>query len=186
MATTGSPKKKSLLSRISCEQEITLNHHLAQRLFKRFYAQADHSLFVSTKVLREERRDEEAARIESAALSLCDKIEASLTQAADTFMTKATEARVQVNAGQSDQVVTQQATYSTGCSLRVLDLFYRLDRLLMLIEVLGLHNLCSAEEANSLVRYWHSEFRHFLIAIISVRNKPDTSSVQTATPVDHA
>ena len=178
MTATENRLRKSAFSRISFEQNIVLQHHVSQRIHKRFYARLDHALFVSTKILRAQRRNEEASQIETAARNLCDAMQANLTQAAAQFAATSRSAHVTEVAGISDKAISQSAEFSTSFSLRVLDLFHRFDQLLIQIESLELHNVCSPEECSRVIHFWNGEFRHFLAALISLRNSNQPKETQ--------
>lgn len=176
MPTENNEHKPSRFTRTFFEQDLVLSHRIAQQLHKRFYPRIDHSLFVSTKVLRRQHRDAEASQIEAAARSLCDKMERDLTQASERIATTFSEAQMPPADVHSDITDSRKAEYSTGCSFRLLDLFSRFDHLLMQIEALELRNLCTADECTSLIRFWHGEFHRFINALLAVRNRPSPNS----------
>ena len=161
MQTERNEHKPYRFTRTFFEQDLVLSHRIAQQLHKRFYHRIDHSFFVSTKVLRRQHRDAEAKQIETAVRGLCDKMEGDLTQASERVSATFTKAKIPLACVHSDITVSRKAEYSTGCSLRLLDIFSRFDRLLMQIEALELHNLGTADECTELVRFWHGEFHRF-------------------------
>lgn len=63
-------RRKSSFSRPAVAVKLTLQHRYSQQLFRRHYERLNHSLYVATKVLREENRDDEAETNETAVLRL--------------------------------------------------------------------------------------------------------------------
>ena len=173
--TNTSSVKNSSFSRISFAHDLVLSHHLSQRIYKRFFDIVDHTLFVSTKVLRAQKRDDEAMRIEVAARELCDKVETDIKAASNQIAKRLASANAPTAQGHSDKALTIKADFSTGVSLRILDLFSRLDALFMQIESLDIFNVCPSTECSQLLRFWSGEFRHFLSALLVIRNKLITS-----------
>lgn len=164
-------KPKSSFSRISFSLDLTLSHHMAQRIHRRYFDTVDHVLFVSTKVLRAQKRDDEAQQIEDAARALCDKVETDIKAATDRVDQKLEEAHAPLTLGRSDKSLVVKTDFSTGVSLRILDLLSRLDNLFLKIEALEAFNICSPAESSQLLRFWGNEFRHFLLALFAVRHK---------------
>lgn len=164
---TDPPPKKSF-ARIVFKIQINLSHHISQKLFKRFYSDIDHALFVSTKVLREQHRDDEATRIEKLTEALCDHMSQSITAAQDQLL-KLSEQSLAI--ASSDIQLNQCAEFSTGLSLRILNIFTQFDQLLIQIEAIELHNCCTTDESSQLRRFWQKEFRRFLLALQTVRNR---------------
>jgi len=172
--------KSSAFTRISFNHDLMLSHHMAQRIHKRFFDTVDHALFVSTKVLRAQKRDDEARQIEDAARALCDKVETGIKAATERIDKRLLDAGVPSIQGHSDKSIAIKAEFSTGVSLRILDLLSRLDNLFLKIEALEAFNACSPTESSQLLRFWSSEFRHFLTALLVVRHKlPTPSKVET-------
>lgn len=187
MQTEKNEHKSNRFTRTFFEQDLVLSHRIAQQLHKRFYDRIDHSFFVSMKVLRRQHRDTEAQQIETAVQGLCDKMEYDLTQASERIVATFAKAQMPSPCGHSDITASCKAEYSTGYSFRLLDLFSRFDRLLMQIEALELHNLGTADECTSLIRFWHGEFHRFLNALTAVRSRPDPhASSSKETPHDKA
>ena len=178
MPETTKAEKKSAFSRVSFERNLVLSHHLTQRLHKRFYNTLDHVLFVSTKVLRAQHRDEESQRIEDAVRCLCERMEVDMKTAFEKLSKAAKASDISQSLAHSDSEASIKVEFSTGCSLRILDLFSQLDRLLLLIETLELHNICSSDESSKLLRFWNGEFRHFLTALLAIRHKLNNAQKQ--------
>ena len=163
-------RRKSSFSRPAVAVKLTLQHRYSQQLFRRHYERLNHSLYVATKVLREENRDEEAKTNETAVLRLLkmfgEEVEGGLQSL--TREMKAVSALTFAEVS-FDQSKTFETSTSTSFSTRLLQLFSRFDELLVEVEKLELTCRISASESRELVRGWSGKFRTFLRALGQIR-----------------
>ena len=163
-------KKKSSFSRPAVAVKLTLQHRYSQQLFRRHYERLNHSLYVATKVLREENRDEEAEMNETAVQRLLkmfgEEAEGGLQSLTREMKTVSVLTFAEVS---FDQSKTFETSTSTSFSTCLLQLFSRFDELLVEVEKLELTCRISTAESRELIRGWSGKFRTFLRALGQIR-----------------
>lgn len=129
--------KKSAFSRGMVSVTVTLRHHATQRLVRRHFDQIDHSLYVSTKVLREERRDEEAQQIEQVVVTTLEQFEQEVVGMTNKMVgsEKMLGSHFKVGSPSFDQEAEMSVNCSTGLATRILNIAWTVD--CMLAETLS-------------------------------------------------
>lgn len=170
-------------SRASADIEITLATKLAARSFKRHFQQLDSAFYVSTKVLREQGRDEEASQVEKRIQSLLVAFDTELTQALEKFqeMVKNKRSSLVVGAVTFDGAEKLKAMVSTGFSVRLIQQFVALDECLAKLQELELLGAISPEDCTALSRSWFGRHRNALQALRDACTKKTISDDKEVT-----
>ena len=154
-------------SRASADIEVPLSTKLAARSFKRYFQQLDDAFYVSSKVLREQGRDEEASRVESSIQTLFGAFDTELTQALEKFQKTLADKHgsIQMGAIRFDGVEKIKGRVSTGFSVRLVRQFVAFDECLAKIQELELLGAISPEDCAALSRSWYGRHRNALQAL---------------------
>ena len=152
---------------------VTLRHHATQRLVRRHFDQIDHSLYVSTKVLREERRDEEAQQIEQVVVTTLEQFEQEVVGMTNKMAgsEKMLGSHFKVGSPSFDQEAEISVNCSTGLATRILTVVWTVDCMLAEIDRLEVISAISSTEAFSIQRLWIAKLRSLFNALKQVRNR---------------
>lgn len=164
------PKTTTLHSRLKHDMPLTLGSEQSVMLYRRYFTRADNALYMSTKVLRMQRRLEEAQKnasmIDSLILQFLSEIEsttATLNQAYQANRPAGCESFAYENNAQF------QAACSTHHSVKLLNVYEKLDRLMGLCDALEIIGQLPPDSAGKLVDSWVHRFRQFCSKINEIR-----------------
>lgn len=149
---------------------VTLGSESSVMLFKRYFSRADNAFYMSTKVVRLQRREELARKNSSLIDALLEQFLSEIETTAATLDQTYQAARPQNAAPFAyEQNTSFQAACSSHYSVKLLNVYEKLDRLVGLCDALEIIGAITAENAEKLVDSWVRRFRQFSSQVNEIR-----------------
>ncbi len=168
-----SAKSSSSFSKGAASLRVPISHRLPQKLVARHFARLDHAFYVSTKVLREQRRTSEAQAVEKQLDTLFSTFSDELAVAStDIRSTKAKIQAVNISEVKYDGFRELSVSVSTSFSTRLLFIIKSFDDYLVELDQLELSLCIAPEVCEEVVYQWRTKMLAFLSALSHVCSKP--------------
>lgn len=166
------PKTNTLHSRLKHNMPLTLGSEQSVMLYKRYFTRADNALYMSTKVLRFQRRSEEAQKN----ASLIDALILQFLSEIENTTSTLNQAYLSSRPAGSDSFAYEnnvqfQAACSTHHSVKLLNVYEKLDNLMGLCDALEIIGQLPPDSAGKLVDSWVHRFRQFCSQINEIRTQ---------------
>lgn len=163
-------KSTSDFSKPALIKKITLNTNQAQQVFEHCYIRVDYSLYVATKVARNQFRVVDAKKAEKILGELFEKFSSELSQTVKE-MNKLLESKVPK---ENQNIVFDhkrefEVPIRTGFSMRLINLTQMLDALIASTEKLEINNVLTLDDSDETIKSWVYRYRQFCKAINRIR-----------------
>ena len=164
------PAPQKIHSRLKHNLPLSLGSEYSTRLFHRYFERMDDAFYMSTKVLRFQRRDDEAnvndRLLDEMLKQFQNDVENTLSSLTHTYSADKT---LSSESFAYDHTTEFQAACSTHISVRLLNIYEKLDHLLALCDALEIIGLLSPDSAHKLMQSWVRRFRQFCTQVNEVK-----------------
>ena len=163
-------KNSSDYSKPALIKKIILNTNQVQQVFEHYYIRVDYSLYVATKVARNQFRIADAKKSEKVLGELFEKFSSELSQTANE-MNQLLEKDVPI---ENQNIIYDhkrefEVPVRTGFSMRLVNLTQMLDTLIAATEKLEINNVLSPDDSDETIKSWVYRYRQFCKAINQIR-----------------
>lgn len=164
------PKSAPLHSRLKHNMPLTLGSEQSILLFKRYFPRADNAFYMITKVLKIQRRSEEATKnasiIDALMLQFLNEIESTTSTLNQAYQSNRP---VDCDPFTYENNAQFQAACSTHFSVKLLNIYEKLDHLMGLCEALEIIGQLPPDSSEKLIDSWVRRFRQFCTHINELR-----------------